>query len=176
MDSTFVIAYQVAAQAATAQHPEEADAVQLASSRSIDCDVHLAVPSTRELLPYLDDYWREHVIRRGIDGDNPEPSAYPPNAPLNRRPDWRPSKGLPGSQFEQLRDHVLEPFKPRFVICNALHGSQIMFSEDLSAAPSLHKNPHHQVPSAQVVSSSPGALRETGLPPGARHPRRVSSL
>ena len=29
---------------------------------------------------------------------------------------------------------MLEPFQPRFVICNVLHGSQIMFSEDLSAA------------------------------------------
>src|SRR5262245_18618538 len=52
-----------------------------ASIRPIDCDVHLAVPSTRALLPYLDDYWREHIIRRGIDGDNLELSAYPPNAP-----------------------------------------------------------------------------------------------
>ncbi|KRQ96838.1 hypothetical protein CQ10_29905 [Bradyrhizobium valentinum] len=29
---------------------------------------------------------------------------------------------------------MLEPFQPQFVICNVLHGSQIMFSEDLSAA------------------------------------------
>ncbi len=108
--------------------------MQLSSIRPIDCDIHLAVPSTRALVPYLDDYWREHVIRRGIDGDNLELSAYPPNAPLNCRPDWRPQSGLPGSQFEQVRDHVLEPFQPRFAICNVLHGSQIMFSEDLSAA------------------------------------------
>jgi predicted TIM-barrel fold metal-dependent hydrolase len=108
--------------------------VNLAATRPIDCDVHLAVPNTRTLLPYLDDYWREHILRRGIDGDNLELSAYPSAAPSNCRPDWRPQKGLPGSQFEHLRDHVLEPFQPRFVICNALHGSQIMFSEDLSAA------------------------------------------
>jgi uncharacterized protein len=53
---------------------------------------------------------------------------------LNCRPDWRPAQGLPASKLEYLRDHVLDPFQPRFVICNVLHGSQIMFSEDLSAA------------------------------------------
>lgn len=101
--------------------------------RPIDCDVHVTLPDTRALLPYLDEYWREHVIRRGIDRDNLELSSYPPSAPLTCRPDWRPRQGHLGSQFEQLRDHVLEPFQPRFIICNVLHGSQIMFSEDLSA-------------------------------------------
>lgn len=100
----------------------------------VDCDVHVTVPNTRTLVPYLDDYWREHVMRRGIDDDNLEVSAYPPNAPLNCRPDWQPAKGLPASQYEQIRAHVLEPFGPRFAICNVLHGAQIMFSEDLSAA------------------------------------------
>ncbi len=51
------------------------------SAQPIDCDVHPAIPNTRALLPYLDDYWREHIIHRGIDGDNLELSAYPPNAP-----------------------------------------------------------------------------------------------
>jgi len=110
-----------------------AEAQQL-PGQFIDCDVHVNVPSTRTLVPYLDDYWREHVIRRGIDGDNLELSAYPSNAPLNCRPDWRPAEGSPASKFEHLREHVLEPLQPRFAICNALNGSQIMFSEDLSAA------------------------------------------
>jgi predicted TIM-barrel fold metal-dependent hydrolase len=100
----------------------------------VDCDVHLTVPDTATLVPYLEDYWREHVLRRGIDGDNLEASAYPPFAPINCRPDWKPAKGLPASRFEQLRDHVLAPFNPRFAICNVLHGAQIMFSEDLSGA------------------------------------------
>ena len=106
----------------------------LSSSRPIDCDVHLAVPNMRALLPHLDEYWREHVTRRGLERDNLEISAYPPFAPINCRPDWRPGQGLPGSQFEQLRDHILHPLNPRFVICNVLHGAQVMFSEDLSAA------------------------------------------
>ena len=109
-------------------------APQTPAADFVDCDVHITVPDTRTLVPYLDDYWREHVLRRGIDGNNLEISAYPPNAPINCRPDWKPASGLPASQFEQLRDHVLGPFNPRFAICNVLHGSQVMFSEDLSAA------------------------------------------
>ena len=96
--------------------------------------IPVAVPSTQTLVPYLDDYWREHVLRRGIDGDNHDLSAYPPNAPINCRPDWRPEQGLPGSRLDQLQSHVLDAFSPRYAICNVLHGSQIMMSEDLSAA------------------------------------------
>ena len=102
--------------------------------RAIDCDIHPAVPNTRALLPYLDEYWREHIIRRGIDADNMEISSYPASSPLSSRPDWRPSRGLPGADFDLVRAHVLDAFQPRFAICNVLHGSQIMFSEDLSAA------------------------------------------
>ena len=49
--------------------------VNPSSTRPIDCDIHPAIPRTRLLLPYLDDYWREHIIRRGIDADNLELSC-----------------------------------------------------------------------------------------------------
>ena len=100
----------------------------------IDCDIHLAIPNTGALLPYLDDYWREHIIRRGIDGDNLELSAYPAGAPLNLRPDWRPPSGPPAADFASVRSHVLDTFQSRFAICNVLNGAQIMHSEDLAAA------------------------------------------
>ncbi len=38
------------------------------SRGAIDCDVHPAVPGMAALLPYLDEYWREQVTVRGIDG------------------------------------------------------------------------------------------------------------
>jgi uncharacterized protein len=108
--------------------------VDPSSLHGIDCDIHPAVPDTRTLLPYLDDYWREHITRRGIEADNMELSSYPANAPLNCRPDWRPAKGIPGAALDQVRDHLLDVFKPQFAICNVLHGAQVVFSEDLSAA------------------------------------------
>jgi hypothetical protein len=104
------------------------------SLHPIDCDIHPAIPSTRALLPYLDDYWREHIIRRGIDADNLELSAYPASAPLNSRPDWRPPSGLPGADFDLVRTQALDGFQSRFAICNVLNGAQIMHSEDLAAA------------------------------------------
>ncbi len=108
--------------------------MNLPSTQAIDCDIHPAIPSTRVLLPYLDDYWREHIIRRGLEGDNLELSAYPASAPLNSRPDWRPARGMPGAEFELVRSQALDVFHSRFAICNVLNGAQIMHSEDLSAA------------------------------------------
>jgi uncharacterized protein len=100
---------------------------------AIDCDIHPAVPTTRALLPYLDPYWREHILRRGIERENLELSAYPVNAPINGRPDWRLASGPPGSTLSALQSHILDRQQPRFAICNVLHGAQVMFSEDLSA-------------------------------------------
>jgi uncharacterized protein len=101
---------------------------------AIDCDVHAALPGSHVLLPYLDDYWREHVVMRGLDRENLNTSNYPPNAPLSGRPDWRPAKGDPGTDLDLLRSQALDGFGTRFAILNVIHGAQIMFSEDLSAA------------------------------------------
>jgi predicted TIM-barrel fold metal-dependent hydrolase len=101
---------------------------------AIDCDVHTAVPHMRALLPYLDEYWREHILRRGLERENFEISSYPVGAPINGRPDWRLAEGPPGSSLEALRAHVLDPMGTRLAICNTLHGAQMIYSEDLSAA------------------------------------------
>ena len=105
-----------------------------APAGAIDCDVHPAVPDTRVLLPYFDDYWREHMLRRGLERENFELGAYPAKAPINGRPDWRLKSGPPGSSLEAMQRHLLETMRPRFAICNTLWGSQAVFAEDLSAA------------------------------------------
>ncbi len=101
---------------------------------AIDCDIHPALPGTHVLLPYLDDWWREIVRMRGLDRDNLATNAYPAGAPLSCRPDWRPAKGAPGSDPALLRAQALDAFATRYGILNCLHGAQVMFSEDLSAA------------------------------------------
>jgi predicted TIM-barrel fold metal-dependent hydrolase len=100
----------------------------------IDCDVHPAVPSARALLPHLEPYWREHMLRRGLERDSFDISAYPATVPLSGRPDWRLASGPPGSSLAALQEHVLDPMGTQFAICNVLHGAQMMMSEDLSAA------------------------------------------
>jgi hypothetical protein len=101
---------------------------------AIDCDIHPAVPTTRALLPYFEPYWREHVLRRGLERENFEASAYPAAAPINGRPDWRLPSGPPGSTLPAMRSHVLDRWNPAFAICNVIHGAQVMHSEDLSLA------------------------------------------
>ena len=104
------------------------------TSGGIDCDVHPAVPSARALLPHLEPYWREHMLRRGLERDSFDITAYPATVPLSGRPDWRLPSGPPGSSLKALQEHVLDPMGTQFAICNVLHGAQMMMSEDLSAA------------------------------------------
>ena len=101
---------------------------------AIDCDIHPALPSMQALVPYLDEYWRSHVLMRGLERDNYTASAFPPNAPINCRPDWKPAKGSAGTDLDLLRSQALDAFGTRYAICNVLHGAQAIFSEDLSAA------------------------------------------
>ena len=74
------------------------------------------------------------VLLRGLDRDNLETGNYPAGSPLAGRPDWRPARGIPGSDPALLRAQALDAFGTRFAICNLLHGAPILFSEDLSAA------------------------------------------
>jgi predicted TIM-barrel fold metal-dependent hydrolase len=91
------------------------------ASGAIDCDIHPALPSTDVLLPYMDEYWRAHLKMRGLDKDNYNAAAFPPNAPINCRPDWRPAKGFPGSDFTALKTQALDIFQPSFAICRAIN-------------------------------------------------------
>src|SRR6185437_10007291 len=99
----------------------------------IDCDIHPVVPNFRALLPYLDDYWRQTVLTRGIDLLNLDLTSYPPNAPLSARPDWRSPQGNPGSDFTLLQRQALDGFGSRFAICNVLHAAQALFNADMAA-------------------------------------------
>jgi uncharacterized protein len=98
----------------------------------IDCDVHPTVPALSALLPYLDEMWRETVIRRGFDEMNT--IAYPANSPLSVRADWRGDKGRGATSPDQLAKQALEAFGTGTAILNCLYGTNVLFSEDLQAA------------------------------------------
>ena len=101
---------------------------------AIDCDVHVAVPHMKVLVPYLDDYWREQVSVRQLDRLDFSLTSYPPNAPLSGRPDWRPEAGYPGSDLALLRRRGLDAFGTRYAVINCLYGAQMLFAEDMAAA------------------------------------------
>ena len=98
----------------------------------IDCDIHPIVPGIAALLPYLDDHWRETVVRRGI--EDLTTIAYPTRNPLSFRQEWRDDTGRTGTDVATLGRQALDPFGTRLAICNCLYGVQAQFSEDLGAA------------------------------------------
>jgi predicted TIM-barrel fold metal-dependent hydrolase len=100
--------------------------------RPVDCDLHPTVPGLAALMPYLDEMWREIVVRRGIDELNT--ISYPSNSPLTARADWRDAKGKPATTPERLGAEALDPFATGTAILNCLYGVQATFSEDLGAA------------------------------------------
>jgi predicted TIM-barrel fold metal-dependent hydrolase len=98
---------------------------------SIDCDIHPTVPGLKVLLPYLDDHWRDTVVQRGVHELNS--IAYPDNAPITARPDYRARGGKAGTDLDQLRRQTLDRFGLKAAICNCLYGVQLLFSEDMAA-------------------------------------------
>lgn len=102
------------------------------TKRIIDCDIHPGVPSVNVLLPYMDEYWQEQFVSRGI--DDLDLASYPPNAPLSCRPDWREPGQKPGVSFEKLKTHALDGFGSQFAICNPLYGGQVAMSELMGGA------------------------------------------
>ena len=106
--------------------------MSVATTGAIDCDIHPSVPDLQALLPYMADHWRETIIQRGV--HELETIAYPANAPLTARPDWRPVQGRPAADVETVRRQALDPFGTSIAICNCLYGVQLLMSEDMAAA------------------------------------------
>lgn len=99
-------------------------------TRGVDCDVHPAVPNLKALLPYVDGYWRDSFVERGIPGF--EPNTYPPNVPLSQRPEWKASKAAQTAQG--LAREVFAAGRTDLAICTSLYGAELPFSEDMGRA------------------------------------------
>ncbi|MGE3246960.1 MAG: amidohydrolase family protein [Beijerinckiaceae bacterium] len=100
---------------------------------AIDCDVHIAVPSTRALLPYLDAYWYDSFVDRAIDRTSFNLTGDSPDAPVAARPDWRPKDARPGSSLEMLQTKALDTFGSSAAIANCIFGGVALHSADLVA-------------------------------------------
>jgi predicted TIM-barrel fold metal-dependent hydrolase len=99
---------------------------------AIDCDIHPGVPNVKTLLPYMNEFWQESFVARGIDGF--DMMSYPLNAPLTCRPDWRVKGERPGADLAKLQSQALDAFGISLAICNPLTGGQIAVSETMGAA------------------------------------------
>jgi predicted TIM-barrel fold metal-dependent hydrolase len=100
--------------------------------KAIDCDVHPSVTDIKQLLPHLEEYWRDSVAERGI--GSLETAAYPPNAPITARPDWRGQNGYAATNAADLTAQVLDKWDASYAILNCLYGVQLVYNEDLARA------------------------------------------
>ena len=104
----------------------------ISTKDAIDCDIHPSVPNIEALLPYLNDHWRDTISQRGV--HDLQTIAYPKNAPLTVRPDWRPRSGMPATDAAVVSIQALDAFQSSIAICNCLYGVQLLMSEDMAAA------------------------------------------
>jgi predicted TIM-barrel fold metal-dependent hydrolase len=100
--------------------------------KPIDCDVHPTMPGLKTLLPYMEPYWADTLVQRGMHELNS--ISYPANSPLTGRSDWRSDGTKPAATLEQLQAQLLDPYDIEFAILNCLYGVQLPFSEDMGAA------------------------------------------
>ncbi|HEY6431318.1 MAG TPA: hypothetical protein VIZ17_05000, partial [Acetobacteraceae bacterium] len=79
----------------------------------IDCDVHHAWRSSKDLHPYLAQKWRDHLDTYG--SRKPMPftgsSPYFKSAPaLSRKDTWPPNGGPPGSDLAFMQEQLLDRY------------------------------------------------------------------
>ncbi len=89
----------------------------------IDCDVHQNFNRLQELVPWLDPQYRDFVLHGGFDGlDLPNyPWVHPAGFTMNEAA--LASGGVPGSDYETLREQLLDAQDVEYVI---LTGEEIL--------------------------------------------------
>ena len=99
---------------------------------AIDCDVHPTVTDNKILLPYLDTYWRDSVEERGM--GSLESAAYPRNAPITARPDFRGANGYAATDAAQVTRQVCDRWGASHAILNCLYGTRTCCSRSRACA------------------------------------------
>lgn len=97
---------------------------------AIDCDLHPRVPNIGALRRYMDSYWSETVEVRGIEAF--ETIAYPRNAPLTARPDWK--AGRTDEDADRTANALLDRHHFGHAILNCLYAVQMIRDEHMAAA------------------------------------------
>ena len=90
--------------------------------KPIDCDVHPAVPGMHALLPYLEEYWRDRSIERGIEGAR-QHQLSAERADL-RAPRLPRRRAAAGERCGALGAQVFDRWGAGIAIRNCLYGVQ----------------------------------------------------
>ena len=99
---------------------------------AIDCDVHPTVPDNKALLPYLEPFWADSVVSRGI--NSLESISYPLKSPLTSRPEWRRADGFAATDPKALATQVFDRWQAGTAILNCIYGVHMLHSEDMAKA------------------------------------------
>lgn len=105
----------------------------------IDVDVHEMLKSTRDLVPYLAEPWRSNITERGWQMERRLPYVQMSVAGLDRA-DAKPRDGGPGgSDYELMREQVLDRYNVSHVVLTGLFYTSTMhgwyeFASALSSA------------------------------------------
>ena len=99
---------------------------------AIDCDVHPLTPGPRDLAPFMDDYWRDTIEVRGI--DSWISIAYPADAPLTMRADWRRQTPRADANPAAMAKALLDRHGFAHAILNCLFPVQMFRDGNMAAA------------------------------------------
>jgi predicted TIM-barrel fold metal-dependent hydrolase len=103
---------------------------------AIDCDVHHALKSPRDLYPFMPARWRTHYETFGTSHGNPYTGTtpYPKATPaLSRKDSWPPAGGPPGSDLPFLREQLLDRYGIAFGMLHILYPHADQRNQDFSA-------------------------------------------
>ena len=107
---------------------ESQEELRLTSLGAVDCDVHPRSPRRQDLMPYLDEYWRDMFTSRDIDHldlmSNPEATAP------NRRDDQVDAN----ADAETLRDNHLDKLGLTAAVLNVVSGIHAVYDPYLATA------------------------------------------
>jgi uncharacterized protein len=155
---------------------------QSSTAGAIDVDFHPPSPRITELVPHLDPYWAEQVVARNIDRAPFSLNAYPPNAPISCREEWRPQDGCdPGFILREGLDN----FGTGLAIANMLHGVAALHNPDMGSALCAAVNDHlrqawldrdSRLRGSILVSVEDPALAAEEIDRMAKDPRMVQVL
>src|SRR5262249_493906 len=91
------------------------------TTATIDCDIHNALASEKDLLPYLPARWRQHLETFGLRNYRYAGGRYPRLYPNAARADsWPPSGLPPGADLAFLREQLLDAWQIGVGILNPL--------------------------------------------------------
>jgi predicted TIM-barrel fold metal-dependent hydrolase len=156
------------------------------TTATIDCDIHNALVSDKDLLPYLPARWRQHLETFGLRNYRYAGGSYPRLFPNAARADaWPPSGLPPGADLAFLREQLLDAWQIEVGILNPLMDGPTHPNRDYGAAVASALNewqirdwvePEPRLRASMIVNYEDGELAAAEIDRLGDDPRFVQVL